>query len=158
MAQLSAQSPRSHRGHGLLHGAHDHLRWALLLLYHWPRSAAHSPFQRDPPSNRRLDRAANGAKPFPTNGRPSFSSWITTPSTAPKCPSRTAGSRDCHQRVASEAAPLFLGRVLPPGSDPLRTKEADSGKANALLRPREGGGVASGRRSSSSLRTRCLNC
>src|SRR4029077_16159573 len=73
-------------------------------------------------------------------------------------PSRTAGSRACHQRVASEAAPLFLCRVLPPGSDSLRTAEADSGKANALLRPREGGGVASCRRPSSSLRTRCLNC
>jgi hypothetical protein len=73
-------------------------------------------------------------------------------------PSRTAGSRDCHQRVASEAAPLLLCRVLPPGSDPLRTAEADSGKANALLRPREAGGVASCRRPSSSLRTRCLNC
>jgi hypothetical protein len=72
-------------------------------------------------------------------------------------PSRSAGSGDCHQRVASEAAPLFLCRVLPPGSDPLRTAEAGSGRASALLRPRESGGVASCRWSSSSLRTRCLN-
>jgi hypothetical protein len=72
-------------------------------------------------------------------------------------PSRAAGSRDCHQRVASEAAALFLCRVLPPGSHPLRTAEADSEKEKAVLRPREGGSVASCRWSSSSLRTRRLN-
>src|SRR5215469_2444131 len=72
-------------------------------------------------------------------------------------PPRVAGSRDCHQRVASKAATLFLCRVLPPGSHPLWTSETDSEKEKALLRPREGGSLASCRWSSSSLRTRRLN-
>ena len=72
-------------------------------------------------------------------------------------PSRTAGSCDCHQRVASEEVALFVCRVLPPGSHALRAQEADSERAHSLLRSREGGSVASCRWSSSSLRARGLN-
>lgn len=43
--------PRSHRRHGLLLGTDHYLRCAVLLLHHWPRSAAHSPLQRHPPSD-----------------------------------------------------------------------------------------------------------
>jgi len=52
---------------------------------------------------------------------------------------------------------LFVCRVLPPGSHALWTREADSRKANVLLRPRKCGSVASCRWSSSSLRARGLN-
>ena len=59
--------------------------------------------------------------------------------------------------IASEAAARFLCRLLPRGSYPLWTPEADPEKANALRRARESHSVAACRRSSSSLRTRRLN-
>ena len=73
-----------------------------------------------------------------------------------KLPSRTAGPRDCHQRIACEAAARLLRRLLPPGPHSLWTSETDAGKATALLSWRLSACVASCRRSPSSLRARCL--
>ena len=45
LACLSSKSPGSHRGDGLLHRSDHHLRCALLLLHHRPRSEAYREFQ-----------------------------------------------------------------------------------------------------------------
>ena len=56
---------RNHREasrHGFLHGANDHVRRALLLLHHQPRSSTHPARQRHEASDERLDHltAARG--------------------------------------------------------------------------------------------------
>src|ERR1019366_1613430 len=55
---FSAQSPRSHRGHGFLHRSDGHLQSPRLLLRYWPRPQAHLALQRHAPSDQRLDCAA----------------------------------------------------------------------------------------------------
>jgi putative transposase len=72
-------------------------------------------------------------------------------------PPRTVGPCGCGKRDPSEAAARLLCRLLPRGSYPLWTPEADPEKANALRRTRENHSVAACRRSSSSLRARRLN-
>ena len=53
LACFSSQSPGRHRGDGPLYRSDHHLRCALLLLHHRPRSEAYRELQRYVPSDRR---------------------------------------------------------------------------------------------------------
>jgi hypothetical protein len=72
-------------------------------------------------------------------------------------PTRTVGSRDRHQRVASEEVGCLFYQVLPRGSHALWSAQADTARTKALLRPRNGSRLASCRWPSSSLPARRLS-
>jgi hypothetical protein len=59
LADVSAQPSRSHRRHGLLYGADDHLRRPVLLLRHCSRPTEDSALPDHPTPECSMDRAAD---------------------------------------------------------------------------------------------------
>jgi hypothetical protein len=117
LADVSAQSSRGHRRHGLLHSADRLASVALRLLIHWHDRRRILPFNmtRHPTSAWIVQQLREA---FPYEPATSFSSSSMTPSMASKCPLRFARwtsslcsrllavpgryhTRNVHSRIAS---------------------------------------------------------
>ena len=88
LACLSWKSPGSHRGDGPLYRSGHHLRCALLLLHHRPRSEAYREFQR--PIRPPVGSSSSCARPSRINRLLGSSSLIGTPNMVWRSRSRYA--------------------------------------------------------------------